>query len=293
MLALAVGALALHVSRMASPVMQQGPEPVQGVGSEPVQSAYARSNAPAVGRVEPTASGVPVPSVPADPPPVLLQGTSLRTWSYRNPAIEQVQVILSSEGRPIEADVELYGGPNNVPVKLRVYVEDGRISPFSAVLETPRYPNTVAIRNIGSMVYPFSAAVLADPSSIVQPSPECLSTRGTIQGDGSLRTYPFDPRVESVEVLLTTDGRPLNARIELLQGPNNNKQIVEVYTEDGLDRPFFCILQMPGAGSVVRVVNTGPMEFPIDAALVPHAINQGLPAGDDGWDKPVIGGMGW
>ena len=58
MLAFAVGALALHVSRMASPVMQQGPEPVQGVGPEPVQGAYARSNAPAVGRVEPTASGV-------------------------------------------------------------------------------------------------------------------------------------------------------------------------------------------------------------------------------------------
>jgi len=217
---------------------------------------------------------------------ILVQGGSLRTWSYRSPAVEQVQVVLSTEGRPLDADIELWHGPDNTPCKMRVYVENGQLRPFSAVIETPRGPNTVAIRNIGQIEFPIAANVLADDVDF--PSPDCASSSMTVQG-GALRTYPFDPSVDSVQVLLKTDGRPLNARIELLQGPNNNKQVIELYTEDGCDRPFFCVLETPGSGNVVRVVNTAPVEFPMTAAVVPHSIHQDLSSGE-----VVIGGdVGW
>ena len=214
----------------------------------------------------------PVPGGAMGDAVVLIQGGSLRTWSYRSPGIEQVQVILSTEGRPLDADVEVWHGPDNTPCKMRVYVENGQLRPFSAVIETPRGPNTVAVRNIGQVEFPIAANCITEWEGIDKPTVECLEASATIQG-GALRTYPFDPLVDSVQVLLRTDGRPLNARIELLQGPNNNKQVVEVYTEDGCDRPFFCILRTPWAGNVVRVVNTAPVEFPLTASVVPDMIN--------------------
>ena len=222
---------------------------------------------------------------------ILVQGGSLRTWTYRSPKIEQVQVVLSSEGRPLDADIELWHGPDNTPCKMRVYVENGRTRPFSAVIETPRGPNTVAVRNIGQIEFPIAANVVADV--VDMPSIDCVQSSTTIQG-GALRTYPFDPRVESVQVLLKTDGRPLNARVELLQGPNNNKQVIELYTEDGCDRPFFCVLETPGSGNVVRVVNTAPVEFPMSASVVPGAINNDLRTGPIMGGDVIIGGdVGW
>ena len=67
--------------------------------------------------------------------------------------------------------------------------------------------------------------------------------------------------------------------------------MVELYTEDGFDRPFFCILETPGEGNVVRVVNTAPVEFPMTCAVVPHSISQEYgDRGDHLSLLPVLGG---
>ena len=48
-----------------------------------------------------------------------------------------------------------------------------------------------------------------------------------------------------------------------------------MHTQDGLDRPFFCKFETPGAGNVVRCVNTSPVEFPLAAAVVPYYLKGG------------------
>jgi len=204
---------------------------------------------------------------------VIIQGDSLSTWSYKSYDKQQVQIQLHSEGRPLDTDIELWNGPDNTPIKMRVFIENGKERPFNAVIETPQGPNTIAIRNIGQIEFPICASTFID--NVDLPNAECISSVKNIQG-GALRTYPFNPCVESIQLFLETDGRPLNSRIELLQGPNNTKQIIELYSQDGSNFPFFCIIETPGSGNVVRVVNTSPVEFPMIASVVPFFINKDL-----------------
>jgi hypothetical protein len=201
-----------------------------------------------------------------------VQGRSLRTWSFMSPAIERIQVLLRTEGRPLNADVELWQGPDNTPQKMAVYLEDGDLRPFAAVIESPRGSNTVSVRNTAHMEFPLLASVEPDvvggqTPPLAAATRELAQRRGKVVQGGAIVTYPFDPSVAKVSVVMKTDGRPLNARIELLQGPNNNKQVIEVYTEDGFERPFQMIIDTPGTGNVVRVINTATVEFPLTASV--------------------------
>merc|ERR1719276_723902 len=101
---------------------------------------------------------------------------------------------------------------------MSVYLEDGGLRPFRAVLEAPGSSNAVAIRNTGQMEFPLTAGLEVDmtgpdnsPASALLASSEC----GTVQG-GAVYTTPFPPSVQSVQVTLRSDGRPMNARVELL-----------------------------------------------------------------------------
>lgn len=214
---------------------------------------------------------------PLDRPEVALvkvQGRSLRTWSFESPVTERVRVLLTTEGRPMNTNVDLWQGPDNTPQKMAVYVEDGEERPFNAVIETPRGQNTVSVRNTAEMEFPLYARVEANAEDADYIKISDAGVPKVIQG-GALKTYSFAPSVDSVQILLRTDGRPLNARIELLQGPNNNKQIVELYTEDGLERPFYAVIESPGSGNVVRVLNTAPLEFPLLACVEPYLVAKG------------------
>ena len=206
--------------------------------------------------------------------PVTVQGGSLRTWSFQDPNVNRVQVLLRTEGRPLNANIDLWQGPDNTSHRMGVYIEDGSIRPFCCVIDTPGDNNAIAIRNTGQMEFPMEACVEADMDDSLEAITKSIVNPERLQG-GAIRTYSFAASVDSVKILLKTDGRPLNARIELLQGPNNNKQVIELYTEDGNLRPFFAVVETPGVGNVVRVINTAPVEFPMTAGVEPYLVESG------------------
>jgi len=233
---------------------------------------------------------------------------------------DTVQLHLSTEGRPLNANIELWQGPDNTPQIMDIYVEDGALRPFNAVLGTPRSgPNAIAIRNTANIEFPLSARVEGNVEKEIASSnndgysmgyssapvgsiglselTRRLSQVGypkVIQG-GAITTIPFPPKVGSVQILIRTDGRPLNARIEMLQGPNNNKVVMDIYSEDGMERPFYAVIETPGVGNVVRVVNTATVEFPLTAIVEPFSIDptngSSYYNGDASDTKPIIGGV--
>lgn len=202
---------------------------------------------------------------------IKVHGDTLRTCSLPQP-INNIHMMLQSDGRPIISKFELWQGPDYTPWELEVYSEDGIQRPVNVLVATPKRENAIAIRNIANMEFPFDACIKIDNS--LGEKRKLLSDTGTaklIQG-GALRSYPLPESVESVQILLRTDGRHLKAKVELLQGPNNKKQVFDVYASDGSYRPLHIVVDTPGGGNMVRIINKYTMEFPILATVQPLTV---------------------
>lgn len=202
----------------------------------------------------------------------IVHGNSLKTYSFGR-GVDRAELLMKTQGRPLDADVEIWQGPDNTPLRVRVHLEDGGKRTFRSTFELPGMDShSIAIRNIGQEHSPLTSGLFSDSqqprnnnkgpahalSSISEPS--------LIQG-GSLNTYRFKTNVESVQVMIKTNGLALNARVELFQGPENDKHVMDIYSENGSERPFYAVVETPGAGNVVRVTNTASIEFPIYASV--------------------------
>ena len=208
---------------------------------------------------------------------IKVQGGTLRTCSFDD-KVERVDVLLKTNGRPLDAQVELWQGHHNRPQTMNIHLEDGSERCCRVTVETPRCANSIAVRNTGQSEYPLTAGVEPDnggPTSNGNPAKvlTTISTSKIIQGGGAVYIAPFPPDVQSIQVMLKNDGRPMSARIELLQGPNNIKQVMDIYTEDSFERTFYTVLDTPGSGNVIRIVNTATVEYPLTAYIEPYIVS--------------------
>lgn len=201
-------------------------------------------------------------------PPVRIQGSSLKTWSYEPGPSKRIQVSIKSLGRPIEASVELWQTPTYIPTKFTVECEDASENIVHSVFEVPENtPVTIAIYNTENVQFPLEASVSDTGLESAIDSFEGEQSEH-IQG-GRIKSYTFGEEIESVEVLLVTKHRNLKAMLEILQGPNDDNEIIEVETEDGRVHPFYTVIQTPGGANTLRVVNRSPVEFPFEAFVRP------------------------
>jgi hypothetical protein len=201
-------------------------------------------------------------------PFVRIEGETRRTWQFTDINREVVQVACKTEGRPMNVEIELWIGPDWTPLMIKAYSEDGALRPIQTLVGTRNKFAEIEVRNTGPYEFPLSAACeYAKPplSEIRSEVPKRVESR-YVEG-GAVYSVPFDPDVEQVQVLLNTDTRQLNARVELLNGPNNKKQEFEIFTNNGLLNSLYVVFNTPGSGNVVRVTNIAPLEFPCKAHI--------------------------
>lgn len=124
-----------------------------------------------------------------------------------------------------------------------------------------------------------------DFNGFSHPSSPSRKRGERVQG-GALKTFPLDYSVEAVQVTITSEGMPVNAKVELWGTASHIKQLAEVYNDNGQTRPFAAIIDVPGGSNTIAVYNTGPMEYPIDVVVEPVARMEGW----DGREDQQVGG---
>ncbi|EED89506.1 predicted protein [Thalassiosira pseudonana CCMP1335] len=199
---------------------------------------------------------------------VRIEGQSREHWEFPDPNQEIVQVCIDSNGRPVESLIELWIGPDWTPMKVKAYTEDGMMRPIQSLIGTRNKAAAIDINNTGPGDFPLNAAAAYASSQMAAQRADLLTanTGRYIEG-GAVHSVNFDASVDSVQVLLYTDTRQLNAQVELLNGPNNFKQKYEVFTNNGMLNSLYVVFNTPGSGNVVRVTNLAPLEFPCKAFI--------------------------
>merc|ERR1719408_1167212 len=192
-----------------------------------------------------------------------VEGKTRKTWKFNDMSKDLVQVALTSEGRPVNADLALWLGPDWTPFTLKAYSEDGKLRPIQTLVGTRNKAAMIEVMNVGEYEFPFQAASnYAKGEMVTVPKDIPAATSGERVDGGALRSYPVDSTTEQLEVVLNTDGKQLNARVELLNAPNNPKQTFEVFTNNGELNSLTVCFNTPDAGNTVRIVNLAPVEFP-------------------------------
>jgi hypothetical protein len=188
-----------------------------------------------------------------------IEGQTRKTWNFNDVSQDRVSVAVGSEGRPVHSDLDLWIGPDWTPFKLNAYSEDGKLRPIQTLIGTRNKPVNIDIVNTGPSEFPLTAAASYAKGTMVQVAQR---PKGEICQGSSIRSYAVDPSTKQLEVCLRTDGKQLNAKIELLNSPNNPKQTYEVFTNNGELNSLCVCFKTPDESTTVRVHNLASVEFP-------------------------------
>merc|ERR1719426_324604 len=88
-----------------------------------------------------------------------VEGKTRKTWKFNDVSKDRVQVALTSTGRPVNADVQLWLGPDWTPMKLKAYSEDGNLRPVQTLIGTRNKQAMIEVKNVGEYEFQLKARI--------------------------------------------------------------------------------------------------------------------------------------
>jgi len=217
---------------------------------------------------------------------------------------ERVQYIIESpNGRPVKAKAELWIGPQRCVHEMIYDCMDGKSFPLKATLQFKKLSPVLKISTDSTFEFPIVTGVFV-------PNPEESEEIGEITKDhfysapmkdrvqggstldnkgGAIRSFPIDTSWDKTQIMVWSKDvgkKSFKTNIEVLQGPNNAKQFINLRC-GGSTQPYHCVIDTPGPGWVIRCNSKKYVEDGLfEIAIGPYGEASG-----DGSAGVVVGGF--
>ena len=89
-------------------------------------------------------------------------GQTRRTWQFPDINQELVEVDMTSDGRPMYADIQLWIGPDWTPMTMKTYSYDGYKRPLKCIIGTRNKQATIEVKNTGSYELPITCTAFVE-----------------------------------------------------------------------------------------------------------------------------------
>jgi len=82
-----------------------------------------------------------------------MEGGSVEHMSF--PAeVEQLQVLIKTEGKQLHAKIELLNGPNNVKQEYEIFTNNGELNSLFVVFDMPQQGYAIRVKNLATLEFP-------------------------------------------------------------------------------------------------------------------------------------------
>mmetsp|Transcript_89276 Transcript_89276/g.268464 ORF Transcript_89276/g.268464 Transcript_89276/m.268464 type:complete len:265 (+) Transcript_89276:3-797(+) len=231
-------------------------------------------------------------------------GQTLKTFQMPSHA-ERVQYVLSSPGsRPIKAKVELWIGPIRCVHEMKYDCMNGGSFPLKATLKFKKLSPVLKVSTDGTFEFPLECGVFVpspDESANIEdmlekdmfynsPMKDRVQGGSTIDNKGgAIRTFAIDPKWDKTQLMIWSKDvgrKSFKTNIEILQGPNNAKQFLDLRC-GGSTQPYHAVINTPGSGWMIRCNSKKYLEDGLfEIAVAPFGEEVAYDAADD----VVVGG---